>query len=156
MKKIFMIGLGGSIENANVEVHSMQFVIAEKIEDCYDELKDRWYGVELHIDSYTVLEYIDGYKVELNRKSGLDLFMIVYGGYKKGVIDELHDYYFLLANSKEEASALAKEQYDKFQYMNHVDEVVNVFDNAEARFGFVKGDFKFSDNITIHTFTKLM
>ena len=33
MKKLFMIGLGGSIKNANVEVHAMQFMIADKIED---------------------------------------------------------------------------------------------------------------------------
>ena len=155
MKKLWMIGLGGSIKNANIEVHAMQHMIAEKVEDCYEDLIEIWYGDSLHLDSYTALEYIDGYKVDLKGSSDKNLYMIVYGGYQKGVIDELHDYNYLLADSKEEAEKVAKSQYDKFPNMNHVDEIVDIFDNMGIRFGFIEGDYSFKDNETVFKHVKL-
>ena len=81
MGKLFMIGLGGSIKGANVEVHAMQFVIADKLENCYDDLRKRWYGESLHIDSYTELEFIDGYQIDLTSTTNTNLYMVVYVGY---------------------------------------------------------------------------
>lgn len=155
MMKLFMIGLGGSIQGANIEVHDMQFVIAETIEDCYKVVKERWYGNNLHIDSYTELKYIDGYKVDLSGKSELELYMIVYGGYTKEVIDELHKYHFILSSSVKEAKRLAKIAMKQFPTMDHVDSVINVFENAVSRFGLIQGEFAFKDNETVHTFVKL-
>lgn len=152
MKKLYMIGLGGSIKNANVEVHSMQFAIADRIEDCFEEMKTRWYGDSLHLDSYIEMNYIDGYKIDLNSDTDKELYMIVFGGYKKGVIDELHDYTYLLANTKAEAKKKAKTMFAQFPNMNHVDEVVNVFENVGQRFGFIEGDYSFKDNEIVHTF----
>jgi hypothetical protein len=150
-----MIGLGGSIQNANCEVHSMQFMIAKNIEDTYEEMKRRWFGDSLHLDSYTEIKYIDGYQIDLNSESDLEAYMVVYGGYQKGVIDELHDYSIVLANSKQDAKKLGKRQLNQFPNMDHIDEIVNVFDNVESKFGFIEGEFAFKDNITIHTFVKL-
>ena len=60
MKKLFMIHLGGKAKGALIEVHDVQFVIAEKIEDCERSLRDHWYGLDLkcHIDSYKVIENV--------------------------------------------------------------------------------------------------
>jgi len=150
-----MIGLGGSIQNANCEVHSMQFMIANSIEETYEEMKQRWFGDSLHIDSYTEIKYIDGYQIDMDSNSDLNPYMVVYGGYQKGVIDELHDYSIVLANSKEDAKKLGKKQINQFPNMDHVDETVNIFDNVKSVFGFVEGEFSFKDNETIHTFVKL-
>ncbi len=35
MKNLFVIGIGGRVSNANIEVHDMQFIIAEKLSDTY-------------------------------------------------------------------------------------------------------------------------
>ncbi len=37
--KLFIIYIGGTHENAFIEVHDMRFVIAKTIEDTYDSLK---------------------------------------------------------------------------------------------------------------------
>ena len=54
MNKLFMVYLGGSAPKANIEVHDIQFVVADKIEDTYDQLKSNWFGniTGLHLDSY--------------------------------------------------------------------------------------------------------
>ena len=155
MKKLYMIGLGGSIKNANTEVHAMQFVYAENLEDCYQELKKRWYGESLHIDGYMYLKTIDGYEVDFSNKMEDNLYMIVYGGYQEDVIDEIHRYHFVVAKSKTEAKLLAKESMHSFTSIDHVDEVVDVFENAGVRFGLKERDCSFSENSYSHTFIKL-
>ena len=129
MKKVYMITVGGSIQNANLEVHSVQFVYAENIEDTYPILKERWYGSSLHLDGYKVLDKIDGYEVDLNGKIDENLYLVVYGGYQKDIIDELHDYTFVIAKDEKEAKHLAKAKISNFNNMNHVDEIVDVFKN---------------------------
>lgn len=156
MKKIYMIGMGGSVEHATIEVHDMQFVISETKEEAFDIVKDRWYGTSLHIDSYIEMNYIDGYEIDLSGTSNKSLYMIVYGGYKAGFIDELHNYNFVLAESIEEAKTFGKSLMSSYEYMDHIDNVVNVFEYLNTRFGFNKGDYSFSMNKINHTFIKLI
>lgn len=155
MKKIYMIGLGGSIQNANTETHSMQFVFAENIECTYEQLKTRWYGDSLHIDGYAEFKYIDNYEVDYDSKLEDNLYMVVYGGYKEGIIDELHTYSFVRAYDKIEAKSKAKEKIHEFKYMDHVDEIVDVFSNVGMRFGLKQSNKTFKDNNYKHTFIKL-
>lgn len=152
---IYMITLGGSIKGANLEVHAIQFVQANSVEDTYPELKRRWYGESLHIDSITPFEFIDGYRVVEGKTSQFIPYLVVYGGYQAGIIDELHCYHVVLAKSKEEATKVAKLELPQFPSMNHVDEVVDIFKNVEMTFGFEEQDCKFTDNVTTHTFIKL-
>lgn len=42
MKKLFVIGIGGSVSKANIEVHDVQLVIADSIENTYEILKEDW------------------------------------------------------------------------------------------------------------------
>lgn len=156
MKQLYMIGLGGSIGGANVEIHDMQFVYADSLEGCYDTLKKRWYGDYLHIDSYTVLHHIDGFDITFDTISEQNLYMIVYGGYINESIDELHQYHFLRAHNPAEAKIIAKQDIVRFPKMNHVDEIVDVFDNAGVRFGFYPSTHSFTDNTLTHTFIKLI
>ena len=150
-----MIGLGGSIKNANTEVHAMQFVYAENLESCYEDLKERWYGDSLHIDGYMELQMIDGYELDLTKQMEENLYMIVYGGYYENVIDEQHRYHFLVAKNKQEAKVLGKESIHQFSSMDHIDEVVDVFENAGVRFGLTKKECLFTQNVYTHTFIKL-
>ena len=155
VKKLFMIGLGGSIKGANIEVHDTQLIAAESVEDCYEIAKERWYGDSLHLDSYTEIKCLDGYRVDFESVSDINLYMIVYGGYAKGIVDELHEYHFITAKSKEEAKKIGKEFLPMFPTMDHVDSVVDVFENVGFRFGLVEGDYLLEDCKTTHTFVKL-
>lgn len=155
MKSLFMIGMGGSIEGANIEVHDMQLIVAESPEACYPEALKRWYGASLHIDSYTKLEYIDGYNIDWDIELSQNLYLIVYGGYNTSIIDEIHRYDIVIADNKVQAKQIAKKTINRFPNIDHVDNVVDVFENTGVRFGLKKGEYKFTDNQTTHTFVKL-
>lgn len=155
-KKLYMIGMGGSVGNATLEVHDMQYVIAETKEEAFSIVKDRWYGKSLHIDSYTEIKYLNGYEVDLSGELESNVYVVVYGGYKKGYIDELHDYNFVLADSKKEAKAFAKSEMSNYPYMDHVDNIVNLFEYLGCRFGLKKSNKSFKDNEINHYFLKLI
>lgn len=152
--KLFMIGLGGSIQGANMEVHDIQLVKSHSKEEAFDISRDRWYGDSLHVDSYIEIEYIDGYRINFNKPVSKRLYMIVYGGYKSFVIDEQHEYYFVVADSIEEAKEIGKKNKAKFK-MDHVDNVVDVFKNVGMEFGFNEGNYTFDNNLLTHTYIKL-
>ena len=135
-----MIGLGGSIQNANCEVHSMQFMIANSIEETYEEMKQRWFGDSLHIDSYTEIKYIDGYQIDMDSNSDLNPYMVVYGGYQKGVIDELHDYSIVLANSKEDAKKdmVEGQKYQTEFYEYEGQKIQNTFQKTDIKWSILK------------------
>jgi len=150
-----MIGLGGSIDGANIEVHDVQFVIAESKEEAFSIVKKRWYGDSLHVDSYTELRFIDGYQLDPKKDNGETVYLIVYGGYKPGVIDEVHEYHFLVADSLQQAKNLGKERIKQLQHIDHIDEVVHIRSNTNKPFGITAGDFHFADNKINHTFIKI-
>ncbi len=71
MNKLFAFYLGGSIEGCNIEMHDLKFCVGEKVEDCYSQLKSSWIGspIKLHIDSYCVLEQVDGHDIIISPKN---------------------------------------------------------------------------------------
>ncbi len=152
--KLFMIGFGGSLKGANIEVHDIQFAIAKDYLDAINLCKESWYGDSLHLDSYTEIEFIDGYKLDFDLKSNMDLFFITYGGYKDGVIDEIHEYAIIPALSEKEAKKEAKARFHSFRNIDHVDNVVNISELLNTKIGYKKGDFKFADNVTNYKFIK--
>lgn len=159
MKRLFMIGIGGSIAPATIEVHDVRFVYAEKFEDTFEDLRRTWYGdpESLHIDSYKELIEIDGYKIEVGEESKNRLFFINYGGYTEELFGELHASTFVVAANITDARALANDRMSQFQYMNHIDQISDVLDtmDEEVTFGFTKGDFKFSDTPEWQGYIKL-
>lgn len=111
--KLFVFYLGGAAPGANIEVHDVQFAVAEKPEETYPTLVKRWFGTRnsLHIDAYGVVEWADGFAVTVQKepsKCDRKLYFINMGGYEKGALREEHEFAFLVAESADEAKAKAK------------------------------------------------
>jgi len=54
MPKLFLVYLGGRAPRANIELHDVQFVAGDSIEDTFEQLRKRWFGTVrgLHLDAY--------------------------------------------------------------------------------------------------------
>lgn len=143
--KLFMIGIGGNTKKSNIEVHDIQFVTAEKFEDTYKVLDERWYGDNLHIDSYKELTEIDGYKIDVGGESDEELFLVFYGGINPNMFGEAHAMTFVIAETEEAARIQAKELMGNYEHMNHIDEVSNVSKLLSVPIGFTPGDYSYNE-----------
>lgn len=129
---IFMVSLGGKVEGANIEVHDVQFVVAEQIEDTIDRLKDKWYGKieKLHIDSYRKILGADGYEVKLTKERpnhSQRLFFGQIGGYDDiHSMQEMHRLVLVVAKTEKEAKEKIKQDDMLYKEKGHVDEIVDV------------------------------
>ena len=58
-------------EGCNIELHDVQFAVTDTIENAYFELLDKWFGKKekMHIDSYIILDVVDGYEVNLSKET---------------------------------------------------------------------------------------
>lgn len=138
MKKLFVIGIGGSISKANIEVHDVQLVIADCIENTYEVLKDGWYGEHLHLDEYKALVGVDGYAIQIEdypQNTELNLFFVNMGGYLKETFGEQHEYGFFVAETEKEAKEKAKKELLNNVNDSHVDGIFKV----ESRLKFADG-----------------
>jgi hypothetical protein len=102
MPKLFAVYLGGNAAGSNIELHDVQFVVGETIEETYGDLLRQWYGVPdgLHLDSYMPLEVVDGHRVTLSRTKKAHrnaLFFVNLGAYRPGVFGEYHANKFIVA-----------------------------------------------------------
>lgn len=126
MKKIFAIGLGGRIKDVNIEVHDLQFVVAETFEETFDLLKKNWYGESLHLDEYCILDKIGNYEIELleeNTKQTQKLYFVNMGGYHTGEFGEIHQNDFIVAASLEEAKTESKKLLLQGVENQHIDNI---------------------------------
>lgn len=142
MKKLFVIGIGGSSPKANIEVHDVQLVIADCIENTYETLKEDWYGEHLHLDEYKILTGADGYAIQIAdypQNTHLNLFFINMGGYLKETFGEQHEYGFFVAETEKEAKEKAKKELLKNVVESHVDVVFKV-----------ENSLKFADGKTVY------
>ena len=110
---LYAVVLGGRAKKCNIELHDVVFVCGENIEDTYLQLLDKWFGMpeKMHIDSYLLLDQVDGYKIELSEVEPAQsekLFFINMGAYKKGDFMEHHANGFLIGNSALEVKNRAK------------------------------------------------
>ncbi|RTE85793.1 MULTISPECIES: DUF1543 domain-containing protein [Gammaproteobacteria] len=124
--KLFLVYLGGSAPQANIELHDVRFVVGETIEDCYPQLRKQWFGTQkgLHLDSYVQLHHVDGYKIELKSdpsEQSERLYFVNFGGYKQGQLAEAHEFMVCVARSVEEAKALGKQRLMLGTNMPHKD-----------------------------------
>ena len=113
--KLFVMYLGGTHKKALVEVHDIRIIAAEKLEDTYDEIRKSWWGTpeSLHIDVWGVLEYADGYKINLKDKpseSDHKLYFVNLGGYDENDFTELHKNVFVVATSPSKAKVRGLKQ----------------------------------------------
>jgi hypothetical protein len=103
MPKLFAVYLGGNAAGSNIELHDVQFVVGETIEDTYNDLLNLWFGIPdgLHLDSYMPLEVVDGHRVNLSftkKTNENSLFFVNLGAYRPSVFGEDHANKFIVAN----------------------------------------------------------
>ena len=125
---LFLVVLGGRAKKANVELHDVRWVVASRIEDTFDALKNDWFGnIEgLHIDSYKKINYVDGYKINLKNIKNTNLknkkfyngnnikknlWFVNLGGYDPCSMQEKHEFGLVVASSKLEAKNIAKSKW---------------------------------------------
>jgi hypothetical protein len=144
--KLFVIYIGGTHPKAFIELHDYRFIIANTIEDTYQELKDTWWGTpeSLHLDAWGVLEYVDGYKIKISDKPSpeteMNLYFVNLGGYDSKLFTELHKDVFVVAENESKAKVKALKQILNWEshhrdYLHEVESVVNVSETiANSKF----------------------
>lgn len=106
--KLFAFYVGGETANSNTELHDMRFAVGERMEDCYESLRQQWWGTpeSLHIDCWLELTHSDGYEFTLRPEpfTGPEkLFFANLGGYDAEQFTELHRNVFVVAEDKKAA-----------------------------------------------------
>jgi hypothetical protein len=118
MLKLFLVVLGAKPSGRNIEQHDIAFVVGERIEDTFDDLKKHW-DTKVHIDSYMQVQQVDGYQIELAPKdpsqpdpdpeTHMQLYFINLGGYKASDLEEHHKKLVIASHSLDEAKKIAKQ-----------------------------------------------
>ncbi|MDB2374478.1 DUF1543 domain-containing protein [Psychrosphaera haliotis] len=129
--KLFMVYLGGSAGQSNIEVHDVRFVVGNTIDDTIPQLIAEWYGnrKNLHIDCYMEVNHIEGYKIDIadtKCSSGLKLYFVNLGGYQPTKFTELHEFGLFVAASSEDAKQQAKATLLKDSVIPHKDNLMEV------------------------------
>ena len=156
MKKLFLIKIGGSVGLSNIEVHDIQFILADNIEETFDELKVRWYGEirSLHIDGYKIISNIDDYNIIISGQKPSQtkrLFFIDLGGYSDKIFGEIHKNVFLLAENIDEARSEASKIIKDYPNIDHIDSICDVEENINVTskeniyLSFENADLKYND-----------
>ncbi|MCP0914438.1 MULTISPECIES: DUF1543 domain-containing protein [Legionella] len=118
---LFVIYIGGTHANSLIELHDMRFVVANCIEDTYDFLRKSWWGIpaSLHLDAWGVLNYADGYQIQIAKNKPEDdvnkLYFVNLGGYDAKQFTELHQNVFVVAADESEAKRKAVQQIAAWQ-----------------------------------------
>ena len=117
---LYVIYIGGRMEKSFIELHDMRFVIAEKIEDTYEELKSQWWGIpeSLHLDCWGALKSADGHNIDLRKEPSHDinhLYFVNLGGYNSQEFTEHHKNIFVIASNKKEAKGKALQQISDWE-----------------------------------------
>ena len=136
MSQLFIVYLGGSAPKANIELHDIQFVVGDSIEDTYEQLRQNWFGAVkgLHLDSYKALKGADGYQISIQDRPqnfNKKLYFVNLGGYDKSKLNELHEFTLFVAADKTEAKEKAKQSLLKNSLHQHKDNLMEVDDCLE-------------------------
>ncbi len=131
MKKLYMISLGGKAQGANIEVHDVQFVVADSIDATIPLVKEHWHGkpLKLHMDSYKEIVGAEGYSITLSSEpvqSSLKLYFVYLGGYHPESTQEIHEVRLLVGTSLSEVKARSNDDKLFQAELWHVDQVVEV------------------------------
>ncbi|MET0242893.1 MAG: DUF1543 domain-containing protein [Flavitalea sp.] len=115
--KLFMILIGAELTQRHTEQHDVYFGIGETWKDLIPGMKAFWPDAKkLHVDAWREVTNIDGYGIEVlgkdapshDNETGLQLFFLNLGGYKRDEFDEFHYKMVCLGADKAEAIAKAK------------------------------------------------
>lgn len=129
--QLFMFYIGGNAGKSNIEVHDIQFVAASTPEEAWPTLKAVWYGDKnkIHIDGYTRITWVDGYRVTLSEKpshSALKLFFVNVGAYRADSLAELHEFDLFVAETPHQAKKQALSRLLKGAAQQHKDNLKDV------------------------------
>ncbi len=129
--KLYMITLGGKVKHGNIEVHDIQFLAANHVDDTVELLKSTWYGLpqKLHMDSYKVINGADGFTVRLTKEKptgSKQLYFVHLGGYKKESTQEQHEVSLFVGETEQEVKERAIKEMIAAEINNHVDSIVCV------------------------------
>jgi hypothetical protein len=133
---LFVIYIGGKHKDAFIELHDIRFVLAETIEDTYEELKNSWWGeIEtLHLDCWGILKSAGNYNIRLKKEpanSENKLFFVNLGGYDLNEFTELHKNVFVVAPTESKAKVQGLKQILDWKshhrdYLYEVENIVNL------------------------------
>ncbi len=128
--KLWAIYIGGKVAGCNIELHDFRFCVGQTIEDCYPALKAQWWGLPetLHLDCWGALQWADDHRIELSETPAAQdqkLWFVNLGGYDQTKFTELHENFFLVAETEQEARkrAIAKVQH---WFSPHKDNLLSV------------------------------
>ncbi|NJL96518.1 DUF1543 domain-containing protein [Candidatus Gracilibacteria bacterium] len=132
--KLFALYLGGRAEHANIEVHDVVFIVAEKVEHHKEKIRQLWFGSSegVHIDAIAEVSKVDGYKINVgsnkNSTHGNHLWFINFGATIPSLFSEYHENGFVVAPTKQSAIEKAKNTFCLNFKGIHTDSVVEVED----------------------------
>ncbi len=116
MPKLFMLLVGCSPAERNIEQHDVFFGISETIKDLVPAVLAFWPGGnKLHFDAWREITNVNGYSVSIVLNNGnkpnsaAKLFFINLGGYKPNEFEEFHYKMVIAAADKGEAVSKAKQ-----------------------------------------------
>lgn len=131
---LLIVMLGGKHPRAKIEVHDVVFAVADSLEAAYPQLRDGWFASPkgLHIDSWMMVDGVDGWKVELSHLAPAPdeqrLYFINLGGYVPGSFGEAHHYGLVVARSSQEAKRKGQQQMLSLWSQGHTDGVLDIDD----------------------------
>lgn len=134
MADLYMFYLGGNAGRSNIEVHDVQFVACNNVQEAVPALKAAWFGDadKVHIDGYQIVNWADGYAVDLSREradnGGLNLYFVNVGGYLPHQLAEAHEFGLFVAESAQIAKEKAKAQLLLHHALQHKDNLKDVDD----------------------------
>ncbi|HJS53056.1 MAG TPA: DUF1543 domain-containing protein [Chitinophagaceae bacterium] len=116
MPKLFMLLIGASSAERNIEQHDIFFGIGENIEELIPDVIAFWPGNnKIHLDAWREVTNVNGCKVdvvlksETRQNSSSKLFFINLGGYKQNEFEEFHYKMIIAAADKAEAINVSKQ-----------------------------------------------
>ena len=171
---LFLVVLGGRTKSSHIELHDVRWVIGTTIEDTFPTLRKEWFGLQkgLHIDSYIRIKYIDGYKVNIEKKSETSyknnsivkssanhdspkLWFINLGGYCKNKMSEEHQFGLIVAKTVNEAKSRAKSQWLIGSEQKHKDDVEQITKESKIDNLHLLSDFhRWYINLTADSLTR--
>ncbi|MEN4193936.1 DUF1543 domain-containing protein [Serratia marcescens] len=133
MPGLLMFYVGGTAPGANIELHDVQFAAADRPEEAYPLLREKWFGDKrkVHVDGYARIDWADGYDVSLKPApfAGEEkLFFVNVGGYRSDELAELLQFGLFVARSADEAKDKAKRVLLTDSAQQHKDDLADVDD----------------------------
>jgi len=116
MPKLYMLLIGASPPERNIEQHDVFFGIGDSIKDLVPDILAFWPGNnKLHFDAWREVTSVNGCNVEVvfknegKQNSPFKLFFINLGGYKPNEFEEFHYKMIIAAADKAAAVTISKQ-----------------------------------------------